>query len=68
MKNIKINSMNDHLVLVNWENVHFVKETISAFGEPYREICFSNRAIISTQETLQEIENKLAEAPENESR
>ena len=45
-------------VMVNWDSVHFAKETKSPYGDDYVEIFFSNEHI-DVKETLQEIKEKV---------
>ena len=58
--NINIETTGGSTVLVNWDNVNFVQEAVSAFGsKPCTEIHFTNKEIVGTFEMISSIENKL---------
>jgi hypothetical protein len=58
--NINIETTGGSTVLVNWDNVNFVQEAVSAFGsKPCTEIHFTNKKVVGTFEMISSIENKL---------
>ena len=58
--NINIETTGGSTVLVNWDNVNFVQEAVSAFGsKPCTEIHFTNKKVVGTFEMITSIENKL---------
>ena len=60
MKNIKLETLGQSAMLVNWDNVNLVKEVTSTFGEQYREIYFANGSTVATKQTMCELEAELA--------
>ena len=57
---IKIGVYNDNgSTLVNWDNVNFVSETTSVFGEACRVIHFCGRDEVYTSSTIEEIEKEV---------
>ena len=58
--NIEIETTGKTITLVNWDNVNFVQESVSAFGgKPCTEIHFANKQIVATFEKIEDIKNKL---------
>ena len=62
MKNIKLTTIADKTVLLNWDNVDYVKYTTSHFGDCYSEIHCGDQ-IIDVKESVEEIEGKLGPGP-----
>ena len=60
MRNIKLDTLSQSPMLVNWDNVNMVKEVVSSFGEKYREIFFANGSTVATKMTMDELEAELA--------
>ena len=60
MRNIKLETLGQSTMLVNWDNVNLVKEVTSTFGEQYREIYFANGSTVATKETMDHLEAELA--------
>ena len=60
MRNIKLETLGQSSMLVNWDNVNMVKEVTSSFGEKYREIFFANGSTVATKITMEELESMLA--------
>ena len=60
MKNIRLTTTHHEKrhILINWDNVDFVNETASHFGDKYVEIHFGGQSV-DVAETLEQIENKL---------
>ena len=57
MKNITLtNTGTGRELIVNWDNVDFVKETESVYGDAYVEVHFGDQ-YVDVKETLEEIEN-----------
>ena len=55
--NVKLTvNSTERKVIVNWDNVDFIKETQSVYGDAYVEVHFGNQHI-DIKETLEEIEN-----------
>jgi len=61
MRNIRLETMGQSSMLVNWDNVNMVKEATSSFGEKYREVYFANGSTVTTKQTMEQLEAKLAE-------
>ena len=61
MKNIKVRTLGDDEMFVNWDNVNYVKDSTNHFGQSYREIVFCNGNTVATSETIEELERKLSE-------
>ena len=60
MKNIEIETTTGARVLLNWDNVTYVKESNSQFKDKYREIHFANRkTTVATIETIDSLKEKL---------
>ena len=60
MKNIEIKTTSGSRVLLNWDNVTYVKEAQSHFNDEYREIHFANRkTTVSTEDTIDQLKEKL---------
>ena len=60
MKNIEIKTTTGSRVLLNWDNVTYVKEAQTHFADGYREIHFANRkTTVSTQDTIDQLKEKL---------
>ena len=60
MKNIRLTSTKPSArsVLVNWDNVDFVNETASHYGDKYTEV-HCGKQIVDVVETLDQIEEKI---------
>ena len=60
MKNIKLTSANhnERHILINWDNVDFVNETASHYGDKYTQI-HCGKQTIDVAETLEQNENNL---------
>tara|TARA_B100000586_G_C19803279_1_gene299097 strand:- start:221 stop:415 length:195 start_codon:yes stop_codon:yes gene_type:complete len=58
--NVKLtrNGRNGAEVLVNWDNVDFVIDTATAYGDKYAEV-HCGKQTIDVTETLEQIEKKL---------
>jgi|TARA_R110001583_G_scaffold114905_1_gene265429 hypothetical protein len=61
MKNIKLETVGQSAMMVNWDNVNMVKEITTSFGEVYRELYFTNGSTVVTTETMEDLEGKLNE-------
>jgi hypothetical protein len=59
MRNIKLETLGQSPMLVNWDNVNLVKEVTSTFGEQYREIYFANGSTVATKQTMDQLEAEL---------
>mgnify|MGYP001265239413 FL=1 len=61
MKNIEIKTTTGARVLLNWDNVTYVKESNTQFQDKYREIHFANRkTTVATTETIDGLKEKLS--------
>jgi hypothetical protein len=60
MNAITVKTTAGNTVLVNWNNVNYVRPTESYFGEKYNEIHFAGQhKVVSTTETIADIKKKL---------
>lgn len=62
MKNIKLTTIADKTVLLNWDNVTYVKATSNHFGDNYSEIHMGDQ-IVDVKETITAIEDVLMPGP-----
>ena len=60
-KNITINDRDGKVILLNWDNVKFIRESSNYFNEIYSEIQFVSGKPIDTNETIQQIKEKIGE-------
>jgi len=59
--NVKLTTtMGEKKVLLNWDNVQFIKSTANHFGDKYTEV-HCGMARIDVKETVEEIEAKIEE-------
>ena len=58
MKNIKLTTIADKTVLLNWDNVTYVKATSNHFGDNYSEIHLGEQ-VVDVKQTIAAIEDIL---------
>jgi hypothetical protein len=60
MKKIRLKTTDSNReVIVNWDNVTYVRQTANHFGEPYVELHFTDRGYVEVGESLEQIETVL---------
>ena len=60
MKKIRLKTTHTSCeVIVNWENVTYVRQTANHFGEAYVELHFTDGGYVEVGESLEEIEAAL---------
>jgi len=62
MKNIKLTTIADKTVLLNWDNVTYVKATSNHFGDNYSEIHLGEQ-VVDVKQTIAAIEDILTPTP-----
>jgi hypothetical protein len=55
MKTLKLTTTSDDKVLLNWENVEFIKKTRDTFGNEFTEVHTLGTNVLAVKESLSDI-------------